>query len=589
MKKFYSAIAALLLTVNIWAQAPQKMSYQAVIRNASNTLLVNQSVGIRISIIQGTIFGASVYVETHTTTTNANGLISIEIGSGDILNGNFNTINWANGPYFVKTETDPTGGSNYTIVGTNQLLSVPYALHAKTAESISGGLNETDPLFNSSVAKSINANDTVRWNNKLNGYTETDPSFNNSLAKNITANDTIRWNNKLNGYTETDPSFNNSLAKSINSNDTSRWNGKLSSYTETDPSFNNSLAKNITANDTARWNNKLSNYTETDPSFNNSLAKSINSNDTARWNGKLSSYTETDPIFTNSLAKNITAIDTARWNNKLNGYTETDPTFNSSLAKNITANDTAKWNDNHLQLFRVSTLGDTLFMSRANWVIIPGISAANQPTYPAGSVFCASGQTQVVPVLNPITGRTWMDRNLGATRPATNSLDTLAYGDLYQWGRRSDGHQCRNSTTTTSLSSIDQPSHGSFILNYNSPKDWRIPQNANLWQGVNGVNNPCPQGYRLPTETELEAERLSWVSQDAAGAFASPLKLTLAGMRGTYFNGSIAYNGSFGWYWSSTIWGGTMSRYLRFVAATGNAYVIHNNREEAYTVRCIKH
>ena len=498
MKKFYSAIAALLLTVNIWAQAPQKMSYQAVIRNVSNTLLVNQSVGIRISIIQGTIFGASVYVETHTSTTNANGLISIEIGSGDILNGNFNTINWTNGPYFVKTETDPTGGSNYTIVGTNQLLSVPYALHAKTAESISGGLNETDPLFYSSVAKSINANDTVRWNNKLNGYTETDPSFNNSLAKNITANDTSRWNNKLSNYTETDPSFNNSLAKSINSNDTSRWNGKLSSYTET------------------------------------------------------------------------------------------DPTFNSSLAKNINPIDTAKWNDNHLQQFRVSTLGDTLFMSRANWVIIPGISAANQPTYPAGSVFCASGQTQVVPVLNPITGKTWMDRNLGATRPATSSLDTLAYGDLYQWGRRNDGHQCRNSTTTTTLSSIDQPSHGSFILTNNSPNDWRIPQNANLWQGVNGVNNPCPIGYRLPTEAELEAERLSWVSQDAAGAFASPLKLTMAGRR-LDSDGSIGYNGSFGWYWSSTIWGGTMSRYLRFVAATGNAYVIHNNRAEAYTVRCIKH
>ena len=558
MKKFYSAIAALLLTVNIWAQAPQKMSYQAVIRNVSNTLLVNQSVGIRISIIQGTIFGASVYVETHTSTTNANGLISIEIGSGDILNGNFNTINWTNGPYFVKTETDPTGGSNYTIVGTNQLLSVPYALHAKTAESISGGLNETDPLFYSSVAKSINANDTVRWNNKLNGYTETDPSFNNSLAKNITANDTSRWNNKLSNYTETDPSFNNSLAKSINSNDTSRWNGKLSSYTETDPIFTNSLAKNITANDTSRWNNKLSNYSETDPSFNNSLAKSINSNDTSRWNGKLSSYTETDP------------------------------TFNSSLAKNINPIDTAKWNDNHLQQFRVSTLGDTLFMSRANWVIIPGISAANQPTYPAGSVFCASGQTQVVPVLNPITGKTWMDRNLGATRPATSSLDTLAYGDLYQWGRRNDGHQCRNSTTTTTLSSIDQPSHGSFILTNNSPNDWRIPQNANLWQGVNGVNNPCPIGYRLPTEAELEAERLSWVSQDAAGAFASPLKLTMAGRR-LDSDGSIGYNGSFGWYWSSTIWGGTMSRYLRFVAATGNAYVIHNNRAEAYTVRCIKH
>ena len=226
MKKFYSLITVLLLAIDLLAQAPQKMSYQAVIRNASNNLVVNQSVGIRISIIQGTIFGASLYVETHTASTNANGLVSIEIGSGNILNGNFNTIDWANGPYFIKTETDPTGGSNYTIVGTNQLLSVPYALHAKTAESISGGLSETDPLFNSSVAKNINSNDTARWNNKLNSYTETDPTFNNSIARNITANDTTRWNNKLSSYTELDPTFNNSIAKNISSSDTSSWNNK---------------------------------------------------------------------------------------------------------------------------------------------------------------------------------------------------------------------------------------------------------------------------------------------------------------------------------------------------------------------------
>ena len=318
MKKFFSIFAGLLLAINLLAQAPQKMSYQAVIRNASNTLIVNQSVGIRISIIQGTIFGASVYVETHTASTNANGLVSLEIGSGNILNGNFNTINWANGPYFIKTETDPTGGTSYTISGTSQLLSVPYAMHAKTAENITGSINEVDPVFNSSTAKKITATDTTRWNNKLSSYTETDPVFNTSLAKNITATDTSKWNNKLSSYTETDPIFNSSLAKNITATDTSKWNNKLSSYTETDPIFNSSLAKNITATDTSKWNNKLSSYTETDPIFNSSLAKNITATDTIRWNNKLSSYTETDPIFNTSLAKNITATDTSRWSNKQN-------------------------------------------------------------------------------------------------------------------------------------------------------------------------------------------------------------------------------------------------------------------------------
>lgn len=99
--------------------------------------------------------------------------------------------------------------------------------------------------------------------------------------------------------------------------------------------------------------------------------------------------------------------------------------------------------------------------------------------------------TQVVKVQNPITGRIWMDRNLGASRAATSSTDAQAYGDLYQWGRAADGHEKRNSPTTSSLSGSDQPSHGSFILSSNSLSDWRSPQNDNLWQGVNGVNNPC--------------------------------------------------------------------------------------------------
>jgi hypothetical protein len=122
--------------------------------------------------------------------------------------------------------------------------------------------------------------------------------------------------------------------------------------------------------------------------------------------------------------------------------------------------------------------------------------------YPAGSVFCASGPTAIVDVTNPTTGKTWMDRNLGASQVATSSTDAASYGDLYQWGRRADGHQCRTSPTTATLSSVDQPAHGNFILAPNAPNDWRSPQNNNLWQGVTGVNNPCPSGYRVPTQTE---------------------------------------------------------------------------------------
>jgi uncharacterized protein (TIGR02145 family) len=133
MKKISFLIAIILLALSIQAQVPQKFSYQTVIRNASNQLLVGQTVGIKISILQGSANGSAVYAETHSPQTNANGLATLEIGGGTLLSGNFANINWANGPFFVKTETDPNGGNNYTITNTSQLLSVPYALYAAKA------------------------------------------------------------------------------------------------------------------------------------------------------------------------------------------------------------------------------------------------------------------------------------------------------------------------------------------------------------------------------------------------------------------------------------------------------------------------
>ncbi len=130
MKRIFTLLAFILVTTNIWAQVPQKMSYQAVIRNSSNVLVSSAAVGIKISVLQGTSTGSAVYVETHNTSTNANGLVSLQIGGGTIVSGTFAAINWANGPYFIKTETDPTGGTNYNISGTTELLSVPYALAA---------------------------------------------------------------------------------------------------------------------------------------------------------------------------------------------------------------------------------------------------------------------------------------------------------------------------------------------------------------------------------------------------------------------------------------------------------------------------
>lgn len=134
MKKFITSIIAILVsTTMLLAQSPDMMSYQAVIRDNNNDLVANQAVGMQISILQGSSSGTAVYEETHTPTTNDNGLATIMIGNGTVVSGDITTIDWANGPYFIKTETDPTGGTNYSITGTSQLLSVPYALYAESS------------------------------------------------------------------------------------------------------------------------------------------------------------------------------------------------------------------------------------------------------------------------------------------------------------------------------------------------------------------------------------------------------------------------------------------------------------------------
>jgi len=441
MEKVFSILAALLLMANVYAQSPEKMSYQAVIRNNLNTLVTNQPIGMRISILQGSANGTVEYLETQTPTTNGNGLVSIEIGGGAVVSGTFSSIDWANGPFFITTETDPTGGTTYTITGTSQLLSVPYALHAKTAETLQVGVPETDPIFGASVARGITGADTVNWNNKLDGYAETDPFFRSSVASEITEADTTNWNNKLDGYTETDPS----VPTGTQTGDMQYWNG-------------------------TSW--------------------------------KVLAATENE--------------------------------------------------------------GATLQMKNG------------KPTW--------TGGTYTPNVTNPITGKVWMDRNLGASQVATSSTDTAAYGDLYQWGRGKDGHEIRTSDTTSILSNSDNPGHGYFIINANSPFDWRNQQNDNLWQGVNGINNPCPAGYRLPTEAEWDAERASWSTNNAEGAFSSPLKLPMAGLR-DFTSGVFAQVGSNGRYWSSTIDGGR-TRYLFFFWAATNLSTFQ--RAQGLSIRCIK-
>lgn len=175
----------------------------------------------------------------------------------------------------------------------------------------------------------------------------------------------------------------------------------------------------------------------------------------------------------------------------------------------------------------------------------------------------------------------WMDRNLGALQIATGAADAAAYGALYQWGRGTDGHELRTSSTTTTLSASDTPGHGDFILATTTPYSWRNPPKNTLWQGVTGINNPCPAGFRLPTQAEWGSEYSSWGGTSMTLAFASPLKLTATGYR-DYYTGAIYAAGIDGFYWSSTLTG---NQPYRFVSGSG---MISTAPADGASVRCLQ-
>lgn len=214
-----------------------------------------------------------------------------------------------------------------------------------------------------------------------------------------------------------------------------------------------------------------------------------------------------------------------------------------------------------------------------------------------------ASQTAVVEVMGN-NGRIWMDRNLGATRPATSADDPLSYGDLYQWGRRIDGHEIivinggntnsgkgLNGITTT-LSTTNTPGHSLFITPSAtaSPYDWRSTQNDNLWQGVNGINNPCPSGFRLPTSSELYSE----MQTRGTNIYDHPLKFPISGNR--YVGGGVMYIGevvnlAFSSHYSTSTVSTAVPGYVEAVGgwmSGGVSLSTNNPRGGGRAIRCIK-
>lgn len=200
MKKLISLIATAAIALAAFAQAPGLLSYQAVVRNTTGALVTSHAVGMQLSIVQGSPNGTAVYVETQTDTTNANGLASLAVGAGTPVTGTMAGINWANGPYYLVSQIDPTGGTNYTINGASQLLSVPYALYAAAS-----GTKDTTPW-----AYAGNGTDIYNVNSGNVGIGTSTPAANLDIeADSLTQNNMSPWASAVNvRASSTQTSFN---------------------------------------------------------------------------------------------------------------------------------------------------------------------------------------------------------------------------------------------------------------------------------------------------------------------------------------------------------------------------------------------
>ena len=621
MKKILTILLLFLATIGLTQNSG--ITYQAVIYgpngqqlpgvNNQQYILANKTICLRFSIIDHT--GTVEYQETIVTTTDKFGMVNLLIGTGTQVSGyapNFTGIVWNANTKSLKVELDPSQNcQNFTQISNNPFTYVPFAYYSSNPGE-PGPAGPAGPQGTPGI-NGLNGVDGVDGQDGLSAYqiwlntgnAGTEAQFLASLqgAQGIQGPQGIAGTNGVDGAIGPQgPAGVNGIDGLsayqvwLNLGNTGTEAQFIASLQGPQGPAGNGFTNGTIMNQMLYWNG--SSWVTLNPGIDGQVLSICNGN--LGWitiNGICSSTTGTigsincsSPTNIGTLSQGTTASGVSSTISYTggNGGTHSGQTVISTGVTGLTAAVAAGTFATGNGTLNYTISGTPSSSGTASFAINIGgqtctltINVANNlvSQYPVGSVFCASGPTAIVDVTNPVTGKTWMDRNLGASQVATSSTDALAYGDLYQWGRGNDGHQCRNSSSSKILSSIDIPNNAIFIISTEPPRDWRIPQNNNLWQGINGTNNPCPNGYRIPTIIELNEEEATWISGDP---YSSPLKMTNAGRR-TYLD---TFYGDGAYYWSSTPKNTIYSEYL-FNSNGVNAMNFYY-RAYGMSIRCIK-
>lgn len=553
MRSIATFFLSIALLSGIFAQAPQKMSYQSVLRDNNNQLIKEQTVGMQVSIIQGTPVGMAVYVETQTPATNINGLITIEIGSGSTTD-NFSAIDWSNGPYFIKTETDPNGGTNYTITGTSQLLSVPYAIHAETAKKLVGSIAAN--IYPPSVIASA-ANNIESFSATINGIVN---------AEGFSATVVFEWGTTTN-YGNTINAIQSPVTGSTDVMVSANLSN-LQSATTYHYRICATNAVNVIYSEDILFTTNISVPQLTTNTVTNILAFS------ATCGGNIT-YDGGSPVISRGIV----------WSTNPNPTLDDNHTVVGVGTGSFTSDLTGLSHSTiyYVRAYAISVVG-TSYGNQITFMTYAGING--EPCIGSETLIDFDGNIYNTVVIGP---QCWMKENLKTNHYRNGTPIEYPGSDNNSWNNNSTGAYAW----------------------YDNDISWKDSYGALYnWHAVNNANGLCPTGWHVQTEPEFMAMRIYLGSSfDAGGKMKSTRTVPdphprwespnwyatnesnwsglPGGLRDSY-NGIFSEIGTSGYWWSSSEVN-TYNASARFLYyQDGYPMIIERSKRNGFSVRCLR-